>query len=214
MHLGQRILIGFLCLTCIVWTLTQPSLTQESDSIDTLKQHQQQINQQRSQVQKERDRIQNLERSAQTNLKGIRKNIQATKAQIQVSETKLQTANQQLRKLEIALESTEKSYRTKQVSTISRLQFLQRQQGSHGWAVLLQSRNLNDFLDRRHQLKRIFRTDRKILNDLKADADRLDQQHRQVDQQKTKSPCSPSNFSPKNQNLKHRQPTKNKSSIA
>ncbi|KAM3097757.1 murein hydrolase activator EnvC family protein [Phormidesmis sp. 146-35] len=175
------ILLGVICLSFAVWLFAQPGVSQE---VDALKQQQQQIDQQRSLIQKERDRLQKLEQSAQTNLKGLRKNIQATAAQIQLGEARLNTATQQLKKLEVSLEATEKIYRTRQSSTISRLQFLQRQQGSRGWAVLLQSRNLNDFLDRRYQLKRIFQADRKILVSLKTDADRLDRKRSQIEQQK------------------------------
>ncbi|KAM3105890.1 murein hydrolase activator EnvC family protein [Phormidesmis sp. 146-33] len=175
------ILLGVICLSFAVWLFAQPGVSQE---VDALKQQQQQIDQQRSLIQKERDRLQKLEQSAQTNLKGLRKNIQATAAQIQLGEARLNTATQQLKKLEVSLEATEKIYRTRQSSTISRLQFLQRQQGSRGWAVLLQSRNLNDFLDRRYQLKRIFQADRKILASLKTDADRLDRKRSQIEQQK------------------------------
>lgn len=179
------VLLGIIGLGLVVWLsaqlFAQPGVSQE---VDTLKQQQQQIDQQRSLIQKERDRLQKLEKSAQTNLKGLRKNIQATAAQIQLGEAKLTTATQQLKKLEVSLEATEKIYRTRQSSTISRLQFLQRQQGSRGWAVLLQSHSLNDFLDRRYQLKRIFQADRKILTDLKTDADRLARQRNQIEQQK------------------------------
>jgi murein DD-endopeptidase MepM/ murein hydrolase activator NlpD len=175
------ILLGMICLSFAVWMVAQPAISQE---VDTLKQQQQQIDQQRSLIQKERDRLQKLEKSAQINLKGLRKTIQATAAQIQLGEARLSTATQQLKKLEVSLEVSDKIYRTRQTSTISRLQFLQRQQGSRGWAVLLQSRNLNDFLDRRYQLKRIFQADRKILANLKLDHDRLARQRNQIEQQK------------------------------
>ncbi len=167
----------------LVW-ITHPAFSQESGSLDDLKQQQQQIDQQRSTVQKERDRVQRLEKSAQSNLKGIHKTIQVTAAQLQANETKLQKATQQLKKLQIALDSADRIYRQKQSATGSRLRFLQRQQKSHGWAVLLQSQSLNDFLDRRYQLSRVYKTDRKILIDLKSEADRLDRQQNQVEQQK------------------------------
>ncbi len=176
-----RILSAIICLSFAVWLFVQPGVGQE---VDTLKQQQQQIDQQRSLIQKERDRLQKLEKSAQTNLKGLRKNIQATATQIQLGEARLKTATQQLKKLEVSLEATDKVYRIRQSSTIARLQFLQRQQGSRGWAVLLQSRSLNDFLDRRYQLKRIFQVDRKILADLKTNADRVARQRNQIERQK------------------------------
>ncbi|MBC6435874.1 peptidoglycan DD-metalloendopeptidase family protein [Nostoc sp. HG1] len=183
LRFGIRILIAVVCLVSLIW-VAHPAFSQESGSLDELKQQQQQIDQQRSAVQKERDRVQTLEKSAQSNLKGIRKTIQVTAAQLQANETKLQKATQRLKKLQIALDSADRTYRQKQSATGSRLRFLQRQQKSHGWAVLLQSQSLNDFLDRRYQLRRVYRTDRKILINLKSEADRLDRQQTQVEQQK------------------------------
>ncbi len=178
---GIQILIGVVCLVSLLW-IAYPAVSQ--DGLDDLKQQQQQIEQQRSVVQKERDRVQKLEKSAQSNLKGIRKSIQVTAEQIQTSETKLKQAMRQLKALQIALDSAARTYRQKQAATGSRLRFLQRQQRSYGWAVLLQSQSLNDFIDRRQQLRRVYKTDRKILTTLKSDADRLDRQQTQVEQQK------------------------------
>ena len=183
LRFGIRILIAVVCLVSLIW-VAHPAFSQESGSLDELKQQQQQIDQQRSAVQKERDRVQRLEKSAQGNLTGIRKTIQVTAAQLQANEAKLQKATQRLKKLQIALDSADRTYRQKQSATGSRLRFLQRQQKSHGWAVLLQSQSLNDFLDRRYQLRRVYKTDRKILIDLKSEADRLDRQQNQVEQQK------------------------------
>ncbi len=154
------------------------------ETIDTLKQKQQHVDQQRSLVQKERDRVQKLETKAQGDLKGIRKTIQATSSQIQTSEAKLKSTTNALKKLERSLDEAEKVYRKRQSATISRLRFLQQQQGASGWAVLLESQNLNDFLDRRYQLKRVYQTDRNILTNLKTTADRLDHQRTQVEQTK------------------------------
>ena len=183
LRVGIRILVAVVCLVSLIW-VAHPAFSQESGSLDELKQQQQQIDQQRSAVQKERDRVQRLEKSAQGNLTGIRKTIQVTAAQLQANETKLQKATQRLKKLQIALDSADRTYRQKQSATGSRLRFLQRQQKSHGWAVLLQSQSLNDFLDRRYQLRRVYKTDRKILINLKSEADRLDRQQTQVEQQK------------------------------
>ncbi len=182
LRVGVQALIAVVCFVSLIW-VAHPAVSQEK-GLDDLKQQQQQIEQQRSAVQKERDRVQNLEKSAQTNLKGLRKTIQITAGQVQTSETKLKQAAQQLKALQIALDSADRTYRQKQAATGSRLRFLQRQQRSHGWAVLLQSQSLNDFIDRRQQLKRVYKTDRKILTDLKSAAVRLDRQQNQVEQQK------------------------------
>jgi murein DD-endopeptidase MepM/ murein hydrolase activator NlpD len=174
----QRLIAVILCLLAIAL----PAFSQES--LDSLKQRRQYLDQQRSQVEKARDRVKQLENNAQTNLKGIRKNIQTTTAQVQSTEAKLQTAQDLLKKLQASLNTTEKTYLTRQTATVSRLQFLQRQQSARGWAVLLQSDSLNDFLDKRYQLKRIFSRDRKMLIDLRAATERLNRQRQQVEEQK------------------------------
>jgi murein DD-endopeptidase MepM/ murein hydrolase activator NlpD len=178
----KHLLIGVVCFL-LVSIAALPSLSQE-ESIDTLKQQQQFLDQQKKAVQQERDRVQKLENNAQTQLKGTRKHIQATTAQIQTTEAKIQTASQSLKKLESALSESEKTYWKSQSAAVSRLRFLQRQQGSYGWAVLLQSQGLNDFLDRRYQLKRVYARDRTLLSNLKSDADRLNRQREQVERQR------------------------------
>ncbi len=186
-HFGllKRVFLGLLCVGMICFFSSLSTFAQTMPpEIDQLKQHQQQIDQQRSQVQKEREKLQRQERSAQKDLSGIHQNIQTTTTQIQNTEAQLSNANRVLKKLEGDLDNAEKTYQQRQSSTISRLQFLQRQQGSSGWAVLLQSQNLNDFLDRRFRLKQIYKNDRKTLSELKAESESVDRQRQQVEQQK------------------------------
>jgi murein DD-endopeptidase MepM/ murein hydrolase activator NlpD len=156
----------------------------QAGSVDELRQHREKIEKQRSQVSKERDRLQSLERAAQGQLSGLQKNIQATAEQIKANETKLAKATQQLKALQTKLTVAERAYQKKQSATVARLRFMQRQQGSRGWAVLLQSQNLNEFLDRRQQLKRVYQADRDILMSLKAESDQIERQRRQIEQQK------------------------------
>jgi murein DD-endopeptidase MepM/ murein hydrolase activator NlpD len=163
--------------------LTSMQLAQ-ANSIEELQQQQRQIEQQRSQVSKERDRLRNLQKAAEGNLTGLKRTIKATASQIQQNETRLQQATKRLSKLETALAKAEAVYRQKQFSTVARLRFLQRQQVERGWAVLLQSQNLNEFLDRRRQLRLIYASDREMLVGLKHEADRIDQQRDQVEQKK------------------------------
>jgi murein DD-endopeptidase MepM/ murein hydrolase activator NlpD len=67
---------------------------------------------------------------------------------------------------------------------VGRLQFLQRQQASEGWAVLLQSQDLNQFLDRQYQLKRVYAADRQVLEALKVKAEAIRTQKATVENQK------------------------------
>lgn len=161
------------------------SLPLAQATLDDLHQYQQRLDQQRSQVSQERDRLQNLEKAAGKTLKSLQQGITKTTQSLQVSETQLQQETQQLKKLEAQLALAEQAYEQKRSSTIARLQFLQRQQRRQGWAVLLQSQSLNEFLDRRYQLKRVHQADQKTLLSLKADAEKLDQQRNTVEQTKT-----------------------------
>jgi murein DD-endopeptidase MepM/ murein hydrolase activator NlpD len=156
----------------------------QAGSVESLQQQRQQIEQERDDIQRERDRLQNLEQSAQDRLGGLQNNIRATAAQIQQNEAKIRTATENLKKLQAELAIAEKGFQDKQLGTVARLRFLQRQQGGQGWAVLLQSNNLNEFLDRRRQLKLVYQADRKILADLQAQFNDLNQRKRTIERQK------------------------------
>ncbi|PSB12034.1 peptidase M23 [filamentous cyanobacterium CCP2] len=161
-------------------------LAQNPASLEELQQQQQQLDRQRSEIQQERDRVQNLEQSAQERLGGLQTNIQATSEQIAENEKKLQAANEQLKAFQQELTKAEAVYRDKQFATVARLRYLQRQKTSRGWALLLQSANLNEFLDRRYQLRLVYQADRAILAELRQDAEALEQQRREVESQKNR----------------------------
>ncbi|MBE9178758.1 peptidoglycan DD-metalloendopeptidase family protein [Oculatella sp. LEGE 06141] len=167
-----------LCIAC--WTAYSATAT----SVDSLRQQQQELEQKRLDIIRERDRLQNMEQSAQKHLGGLQENIRVTGSQITENEARLKNATQALAQLQAELAKAEKSYQDRQFSTVARLKFLQRQTGSKGWAVLLQSQTLNDFLDRRRQLKLVYRADRHFLAELKAEADDLARRKREVERQK------------------------------
>jgi murein DD-endopeptidase MepM/ murein hydrolase activator NlpD len=177
-----RTLLG---LAIALWTIGITVLFNTSTPAQlppALQGQQQQLQQQKTQIQQEQQRIQNLEKSAQQHLTGLRKNIQATTEQIQATNDQMQQANAQLKTLEGGLAKSAIVYQKQQSAMVARLQFLQRQQRSSGWAVLLASRSLNDFLDRRYQ--RVLTADRAVLATLKAQTDQLAQQRSAVEQQK------------------------------
>jgi murein DD-endopeptidase MepM/ murein hydrolase activator NlpD len=160
------------------------SMAQGAGSIEDLQKRQVQIDQQRSQVVEEKKRLNILENSAKTSLDGLQTNLKTTISQVQASTTDLQVASKTLQQLEEKLTSAEQTYRQKQSSTIARLQFLQRQRLDRGLAVLLQSQTLNEFLDRRYHLKKVYQADRQMLVSLKTDADRLEQQRNLIEGKK------------------------------
>lgn len=153
-------------------------------SVEELQQQQRKIETERSNIDQAQDRIQQQEQSAQQELGTLQRNIKATSAEISQNEKQLQQASQRLKRLEQELTQVEKVYNTQQTATVARLRFLQRQRGSYGWAVLLQSQDLTDFLARRYQLRQIYQADREILAKLKANADAIGQKRDAVESQK------------------------------
>ncbi|HEY9618096.1 MAG TPA: peptidoglycan DD-metalloendopeptidase family protein [Microcoleaceae cyanobacterium] len=192
----RNFLLLLVCVACLSWAspATAPVIAQSpsnvtpvgqnAGAVDELQQQRSQIDQQRSQISQERERLQNLEQAAQGTLKGLQHTVTTTTGQLKVSNSALQRATTNLSQLETKLAAAEHTFRQKQFSTVARLRFLQRQQVNRGWAVLLQSQNLNEFLDRRRQLRLIYQTDHKILLSLQTDAERLEQQRNQIEQQK------------------------------
>lgn len=159
----------------ISWPLAQAAVTD-------LQTYQQRLEQQQSEVAAERDRLQNLEGAAQQTLQGVKRGLQTTTQTLQANQTQLQAETAKLKRLEGKLAAAEQVYEQKRSATIARLQFLQRQHQDQGWAVLLQSRSLNEFLDRRYQLKRVHQADQRTLLSLKADAEHLEQQRQALEQ--------------------------------
>ncbi|MFH7030320.1 MAG: murein hydrolase activator EnvC family protein [Heteroscytonema crispum UTEX LB 1556] len=179
-------LVAFCYILCICWVFfsklpVNAASTAASNSIETLKQQQQQVNKQRTSVVKERDRLNNLQQEAQKHLTGLEQNVQTTDSQIKDSELRLFAAMGRLQQLEADLSVAESSYQERKQATIARLQFLQRERLSQGWAVLLQSQNLNDFLSRRRQLKLVYQADQQILAKLTEQANLLTNQKIEVE---------------------------------
>ena len=165
-------------------TIAQTSVTQPIAPVKTLQQQQQQIEQSRSQITQQRHQIQTQTQSAQQNLTGLQGDIQTTAAKIGQNEKQIQAANTRLKTLEGQLAAAEKTYSSQQKATVARLRFLQQQQGNSGWAILLESQNLNEFLDRRYQLGLLYQRDRHTLADLKTAADRAERRRNEVETQK------------------------------
>jgi len=155
-----------------------------SHSIETLQQQQQVIKQQRTGVTKERDRLSHLQQAAQDNLSGLRQDLQTTDTHLQDSELRLRLASERLQQLVADLTVARDSYHNRQAATIARLRFLQRSRLQQGWAVLLESQSLSDFLARRHQLKLVYESDQQVLAKLTAVADRINNQTTAIEQQK------------------------------
>jgi murein DD-endopeptidase MepM/ murein hydrolase activator NlpD len=184
--LGWRgLVLGFVFLVSLWFIQWLPGVAMSAQAqVDAYRQQQRQVEQQKDQVQKARDRVKVLEKNAEKELSGIRQTIQATTAEIAANEAQLKAANTKLRQLETNLEKAEAVYQKQQSATVARLQVMQRQRPSSGWAVLLQSKSLNDFLDRKQRLKRVFDSDRQVLARLKTATEQIGQQRNAVETQK------------------------------
>jgi len=153
-------------------------------SIENLQQWQQKLEQDRAGVSQQHKQLQQIQGAAQSRLKGLQRNIQVTAAQIQENQDQIRAATQQLQQLEADLASARKTHQQKQSAVAGRLRFLQRQRSTGGWAALLQSQTLEEFLDRRYQLKLVYQADQRALVSLKAAADEINTQKGQVEFQK------------------------------
>ncbi len=155
-----------------------------AQSVQELEQRRKALEQQRQQLQQQQNELEGRQNTSENNLENLERSILYTANQITETEDRLAKAEQDLQRLEANLRQAETDYENVRMGTVARLQFLQRQQGSEGWAVLLQSQDFNDFLDRQYQLKRVYAADRQVLQDLKVKAEAIQQQKVAVEDQK------------------------------
>jgi murein DD-endopeptidase MepM/ murein hydrolase activator NlpD len=153
-------------------------------SINELKQQKQHIQTLHNNVVREHHRLTHLQIEAQQNLAGLNQNLQTTTNEIQESEKRLTQASLDLTQLEADLDIAERDYQTRLTAVVARLRFLQRTPTSLGWAVLLQSQDINDFIRRRHRLKLVYQTDQRILAKLSTQAEALIKQKTNVEGQR------------------------------
>lgn len=166
-------------------THSQPNLqSSQAQTIEELRQQRDQIDQKLDVHNKTDERYQKAENQTNRQLRELAKTIQGTDAWITDTEYQLAEAEQRLERLEADLERNRQTYEAARTAVVGRLQFMQRQQGSQGWALLLQSHNLNDFLDRRYRLKQVYASDRAMLVGLDAQSTELVVQQEGVEQQK------------------------------
>lgn len=179
------VLCGVICILLVLTSVFSVHSQENSkQTINQLKQERKQIKQQHKNVVKEKKRLNNLQQEAEKRLGGLEENLQTTNSQIEDSERRLEIATQRLQQLQADLAAAEVSYAQRQASTVARLKYLQRSPVSQGWAVLLQSRNLNDFLSRRRNLKLVYQADRKVLAKLTEEANQIKQQKADIEQKK------------------------------
>lgn len=178
----RLVFCGVICILLVLTSVFSVHSQENSkQTINQLKQERKQIKQQHKNVVKEKKRLNNLQQEAEKRLGGLEENLQTTNSQIEDSERRLEIATQRLQQLQADLAAAEVSYAQRQASTVARLKFLQRSPVNQGWAVLLQSRNLNDFLSRRRNLKLVYQADQKVLAKLTEEANQIKQQKTDIE---------------------------------
>ena len=190
-------LSGYILLGSPFWNSDRPAKAQSvnpatdlaadliSDpAVDQLRQQRQQVDQQLELYSEANQHYRKAEDQANQNIRHLSKTIQSTDAWITNTEYQLGEAEQQLRMLEAELGKSRLDYEQTRTAVVGRLQFMQRQQEGHSWALLLQSHNLNDLLDRRHRLKQVYKADRTLLSNLEGRSVAIVEQQQEIEQQK------------------------------
>jgi len=176
-------MFAFILSCCLIlWTRPFGLLAQAAPpTVENLQQIQQKVEQYRTGVAKQQQHLQKIKGAAQRRLDGLQQNIDIATTQIESNEAQIAAATAQLQQLETDLVTTQQAHQQKQSATVARLRFLQRRRTTSGWAALLQSQTLGQFLDRRHQLKLVYQADQRVLASLKAEANKINTQKQQVE---------------------------------
>ncbi|MEM6599501.1 MAG: peptidoglycan DD-metalloendopeptidase family protein [Cyanobacteria bacterium P01_C01_bin.69] len=156
----------------------------QSSSLEDLQQQRDQLDEQIEVYNETDQRFRKAEEQTNQNLRDLSKTIQSTDSWITNTEYQLAEAERRLSQLEADFELNQQDYERARTAVVGRLQFMQRQQNSQGWALLLQSETLNDFLDRRYRLKQVYQADRATLFALDEKSAELVAQQQGVEEQK------------------------------
>ncbi|MEM9137062.1 MAG: hypothetical protein AAGB01_06910, partial [Cyanobacteria bacterium P01_F01_bin.42] len=153
-------------------------------TLDELRERQTIVDDYRQQVSQQKEQLQIMEGEAVNRLGGIQRSLEQTSSDLTSNEAKLAEANVALQKIQTELTAVEGKYNQRRDTTVNRLRFLQKSSRTHNWSTLLQSDSLEDLLDRRYNLKRLYDADRQNLETLKQDADRVNGQKVAIESQK------------------------------
>ncbi len=152
----------------------------QAQSVQDLKNYQELVKSQREIIQKQQEQINALVKPAQERLEALRKNVRATDAEIQKNQQVLTKTANLLNQLQIKFKELKQALDLKRQATSDRLRYLQRQQTAQWWALLLSSRDLGQFSDRRRQLNQIYLSDRTLLTSLNTSTDTVAAQAQKI----------------------------------
>ena len=180
----QKYVAFGIAVALVLWLISGAFYAANAQSVEDLKQQRDQIDRQIKVNSEASDRYKKAEDESEKAMRDLAKTIQGTDAWITDTEYQIGEAEARLKRLEADLERNRLDYEKGRTAVVGRLQFMQRQQGAQGWALLLQSQNLNDFLDRRYRLKQVYQADRAMLVDLEEQSVEILAQQEGVEQQK------------------------------
>ena len=158
--------------------------TQNNVPLDQLRKQQETLQQQQQNLEQEQNRLQNLEREAAQQLDGLQDSIAITDLKIEDTNFQIAQAQERLKRLENTLGTAQAEYETVRIGAVRRLQFMQRQKDAEGWALLLKSENLNEFLERRYLLRKVYQADSDFMAELQEKADLIVRQQQGIEAQK------------------------------
>ncbi|MEN9203773.1 MAG: peptidoglycan DD-metalloendopeptidase family protein [Thermostichus sp. DG_1_6_bins_120] len=161
-----------LVLLAALWVVT-PS---QAQSVNQLQQRQQQLQQQIQSNQRRMEELRQAEQEARRRMGSLQQNIRQTESSLRDNQYRLEQAQKALEQAQRDLQDLEERLKRQQQGTAARLRYMQRQGAEHWWALLLSSRDLNEFFDRRHQLQLLIEADRQLIQELQATAKEVDQQ--------------------------------------
>ncbi|MEM8614828.1 MAG: peptidoglycan DD-metalloendopeptidase family protein [Cyanobacteria bacterium P01_H01_bin.105] len=183
---AQRFLSLFASVVICVLFLVPIALgqAQNNQPLEQLQQQQKKIQQQQQELEAEQNRLQNLEREAAKQLDGLQDSITITDLKIEDTEFQIDQAQERLKRLENRLTMAQEEYEAVRIEAVRRLQFMQRQKDAEGWAILLKSENLNEFLERRYLLRKVYAADSNVMTEVQGKADLIVRQQQGVEAQK------------------------------
>ncbi len=155
-----------------------------AQSLDRLKQQQQQLQQQIQTTEQQLNQLRQQESGALQQMGTLRNNLNITNTRIADTEYRLQQAQKALEKTQRELQELEAKLERQRLGASARLRYLQRQGSEHWWALLLSSQDLNEFFDRRYQLKLLLEADRQLITELQKTAQQIQEQRIQLEAQK------------------------------
>ncbi|MGQ9838803.1 MAG: murein hydrolase activator EnvC family protein [Cyanobacteriota bacterium] len=172
--LKRWMLVGLLTLLLLagLWLVTPV----QAENINQLQQRQQQIQQQIQGNQRRLEQLRQAEQEARRRMGSLQHNIQHTESSLRDNQYRLEQAQKALEQAQKDLQDLQDRLKRQQQGTAARLRYMQRQGAEHWWALLLSSRDLNEFFDRRYQLQLLIEADRQLIQELQATATEVDQQ--------------------------------------